>query len=308
MGRRQVQEMLRLMAGGGPVEVASRMSSVKKLSQLAFTAQQFGYDYADVRHAGGRNSVLKMMIVPDPSPQARARAAQNWAQYPNAADGVSLPPMVPEALELLKLRLQFDLTGKLAQKRMGYGVLGATAASLVLAVRAGGETTDFVVAGVVWLVLMAVFAIGFVVTRARNAKFAARLQGLGFVPVTDQDGRVRYLTPAVAGAAGWAGVGAGAAPGVVPGPYGAQPDPASYVQPAASGAYGHPGAPAPYGAQASYGAQATYPAPGPYGAPQAPQAPGPYGAPQAPGPYAPPAYGYAQQPPSPSPQPPHAQG
>ncbi|MFG3102980.1 hypothetical protein ACGFZL_21025 [Streptomyces sp. NPDC048182] len=49
MGKRQIQGMLRLMAGGGPVEVRSRTASVKKLARLAFTAQQFGYEYADVR-------------------------------------------------------------------------------------------------------------------------------------------------------------------------------------------------------------------------------------------------------------------
>lgn len=74
MSKRQMQKMLRLMASGEPVELTSPMASVKKLARLAFVAQQFGYEYADVRQSSGRNGALTMLILPDPSPQARARA------------------------------------------------------------------------------------------------------------------------------------------------------------------------------------------------------------------------------------------
>ncbi|MZG14034.1 hypothetical protein GTY44_11100, partial [Streptomyces sp. SID5914] len=174
MSKRQTQKMLQLMASGEPVQLTSRMSSVKKLAKLAFVAQQFGYEYADVRQSGGNNAALTMLLVPDPSPQARTRAAQNWAQYPNAGDGVSLPPLVPDAFELLKARINFDLTGKNAQKNMGYGALGGTVACVVIAFREGGSSDDFVLSGIIWLVLMVALGLGFLVTRKRNAKFAAR--------------------------------------------------------------------------------------------------------------------------------------
>ncbi|MER7479411.1 hypothetical protein ABTX60_17520 [Streptomyces sp. NPDC126510] len=324
MSKRQTQKMLRLMASGEPVELTSPMASVKKLARLAFVAQQFGYEYADVRQSSGRNGALIMLLVPDPSPQARARAGQNWAQYPNAADGVSLPPLVPDAFELLKARINFDLTGKSAEKRMGYGALGVTVGCVILAFRFGGQSDDFVAAGVVWLLLMAVFGIGFLVTRKRNAKFAARLQAAGFTPVHDENGRLRYLPPgaqqpghgnpfasgpygAVPGQSGPA-VGAPAAYGQqTPGPY-AQPAPGPYAQPGqapypgqpAQAAYGGQPAQAPYGGQPGQApypgqpAQAPYPgqpaqAPYPGQPAQAPYpaqpAPGPYGA-QPPGPYA----------------------
>ncbi|MFD8524745.1 hypothetical protein ACFV2D_32670 [Streptomyces capillispiralis] len=299
MSKRQTQKMLRLMASGEPVELTSAMASVKKLARLAFTAQQFGYEYADVRQGGGNNSQLKMLIVPDHSPQARARAAQNWAQYPNAGDGVSLPPLVPDAFELLKARINFDLTGKSAEKRMGYGALGVSIGSVLFAYQAGGSSDDFVVAAVVWLVVMAILGIGFVVTRKRNAKFAARLQAAGFAPVTDETGRVRYLPPG----------------GQMPG----------HGNPFAGGPYGAPGTVPGYGHQPPQPHQPSMPypqqAPGPY-APQAPAAygtppvPTPYGAPpqppaQAPGPYTPqqpqqPPYGQPAQPPHPQ-QNPHWQ-
>lgn len=303
MSRRQTQKMLRLMASGEPVELTSPMASVKKLARLAFVAQQFGYEYADVRQGGGNNSRLKMLIVPDPSPQARARAAQNWAHYPNAGDGVSVPPLVPDAFELLKARINFDLTGKSAEKRMGYGALGASIGCVLVAYRLGGTSTDFVIAGGIWLALMAVFGIGFVVNRKRNATFAARLRAAGFTPVTDGTGRVRHLPPGgqVPGhgnpfGGGPYGAPAPGTPAPAPG-HGYQPQhpPMPYAQPAAPGPYAQPAPPA-HGtppAQA-YGTPAP---PAPYGTPA--QAPGPYARPQAP--YAPPGppYGQPAQPPGP---------
>ncbi|WP_406352619.1 hypothetical protein [Streptomyces sp. NBC_00658] len=216
------------------------MASVKKLARLAFIAQQFGYEYADVRQGGGRNNALKMIIVPDPGPQAQARAAQNWAQFPQAGDGQSLPPVVPDALELLKARINFDLTGKNAQQRMLYGVLGVTVACVVLAVRTGGDAVAFSVAGALWVLVMAVFGIGFVVTRKRNAKFAARLRAAGFTPMTEEGGRVRYLPPApyaqqVAGQAAGPYAPPPPPPPPAPGPYGQQA-PGSYA-PQTPGSY-----------------------------------------------------------------------
>ncbi|MFC8081249.1 hypothetical protein [Streptomyces sp. NPDC057340] len=308
MSKRQTQKMLELMASGEPVQLTSRMSSVKKLAKLAFVAQQFGYEYADVRQSGGNNAALTMLLVPDPSPQARTRAAQNWAQYPNAGDGVSLPPLVPDAFELLKARINFDLTGKNAQKNMGYGALGATVACVVLAYREGGSSDDFVIAGIIWLVLMVVLGLGFLVTRKRNAKFAARLQAVGFAPLADETGRVRYLPP------GGQLPGHGNPFGTAPGGYG-QPAPGPYAaQPPQQQPYGGP--PQPYAPQAQqpYAPQPAPQAQQPY-APQPPypsqQAPQPYAQPQQP--YAPPQgqqpyppQGHPQQ--NPHWQPQHPQG
>ncbi|MGQ4362681.1 hypothetical protein [Streptomyces sp. SAS_272] len=240
MSKRQMRSMLKSMAGGGPVELTSPLASVKKLARLAFVAQQFGYEYADAGHGGSQGNALKLLIVPDPSPQARARAAQNWAQYPNAHDGFSLPPLVPDAFELLRTRITFDLTGRQAEKRMGYGALGATAGCAVLGIRLGATGADFGVAAAVWVVLMAVCGTGFAVNRRRNAASGARLKAAGFTPVTDATGRLRYLP---------AGVGAGAGAGPGRNPYGAglpaqapaSPPSGPYgAAPAAAPGYGYP--------------------------------------------------------------------
>ncbi|MFJ8191295.1 hypothetical protein ACIQ8D_16200 [Streptomyces sp. NPDC096094] len=295
MSKRQTQKMLRLMASGEPVELTSPMASVKKLAKLAFVAQRFGYEYADVRQGGGSNGSLTMLLVPDPSPQARSRAAQNWAQYPNAGDGVSVPPLVPDALELLKARINFDLTGKSAEKRMGYGALGVTVGCVVLAYRFGGASGDFVVAAIIWLCAMALLGVGFLVTRKRNAKFAARLRSAGFVPVADETGRVRYLAPGgqIPGHGNPFGGGGPAADGAPPYGY---PAPGGYAAPGAPGGYGQP-APGPYAQPQPQ----PYPAQAAYGQPQPPQYP--QQPPQAQQPY-PPQPHPQQQPPHWQPRPP----
>ncbi|MFK4864421.1 hypothetical protein ACI3K4_04240 [Streptomyces sp. CSMPJR101] len=280
MSKRQVQKMLRLIASGQPVELTSPMASVKKLAHLAFVAQQFGYEYLDVKQ-GGRNNALVMLIAPDPSPQARARAAQNWAQYPDAGDGVSVPPLVPDAHELLKARINFDLTGRHVEKRLYWAAAGITGGFFFSALKADMEGDSVFFAVLSWLGLMALLAVGVVVTRKRNAKFAARLTAAGFTPVRDETGRLRYLPASGSGPYGRQAP--AAAPGV-PGGYGQQ-------APAAPGGYGQQ-APAPYAQPA---------APGPYAAPQVPQQPYQPQPPQ--GPYAAPpqqpygqAYGQPQQP------------
>ncbi|MGW7254844.1 hypothetical protein [Streptomyces sp. NPDC054834] len=265
MSKRQVRKMLRLMASGEPVELTNGMASVKRLARLAFYAQQFGYEYADARFTGSRNNVLKLVVVPDHSPQARARAAQNWAQYPSAADGVSLPPVVPDALELLKARIQFDITGKNAEKRMAYGGLGITVGLVLYAARKGGGAFNFAVAGGAWVVFMGIMGIGFLVNRRRNAKFARRLQAAGFLRVTEEGGRVRYLPPGSQSSFG----------GYMPqmGPYASPPVVPPVQQPVQGGPYGTgPYGTGPYDA-GPYGT-------GPYDA--GPYGTGPYGQPRQP--------------------------
>lgn len=303
MSKRQIRQMFRLMAGGQAVQLTSPMASVKKLARLAFIAQQFGYEYADVRQGSGRNNALTMLIVPDPGPQAQARAAQNWAQYPKAGDGVSLPPVVPDALELLKARINFDLTGKSAEKRMGYAAVGLTVGCAALGVRAGGSSGAFTVAGILWAVLMVVLGIGLVVTRKRNAKFAALLRAAGFAPVTEEGGRVRYLPPT----AGYGGQSAGPygpyAPyagqaalyaAQTPAPYSGQVPQAQAQPPYAVQAPQAPYAGQVFQAQAQAPVQAPYagqaPAPYPGQASQAPYA----GQPPYAGPVQAPAQGHAQ--------------
>ncbi|WP_436740384.1 hypothetical protein [Streptomyces sp. BBFR102] len=273
VSKKQVRKMFELMGHGQPIVLTSPMASVKKLAKLACTAQQFGYEYIDVRQGGGRSSALQMYLAPDPSPAARQRAAANWQQYPKAGDDGPLPPYPADMFELLKARINFDLTGRMTEpNRLVMAGLGVTVASGVMALR------DMPLTGVAifWVLGMAVLGISVMVQRQRNVKFAAYLERLGFLRVTDGEGRARYLPPGTQ--TGW---GAPQAAPYAPPP---QPAPYGYPQP------GQPQQqPAPYG-------QAAPQQPGPYGHPQqglppqhqpepgqwpqqAPQQPGPYGQP-----------------------------
>ncbi|MGC0331658.1 hypothetical protein RKD23_004648 [Streptomyces sp. SAI-170] len=275
MKKRQVRKMLGQMATGQPVTVRSPMASVKKLARFAYVAQQFGYEYADVRQGGQHNSEYTMLLVPDHSPQGRARAAQNWAQYPNAGDGVSLPPLVPNAVDLLKARIKFDISGRHAEKqRIRLAAIGIPLACVGLVFELGTDTTAFVVAGVLCAAGLGLLPLGLAYSRRDNARQAALLQAAGFTQVRDETGRLRYVPPGGQLPGHGNPFAGGTAPGVPPQtPYA-------------------PGVSQPYAA----GPHAVGPhAVGPHAV--GPQAPGPH----APGPYTPGPYGPVP------PQPQHSQ-
>jgi hypothetical protein len=198
VAERYVRKMLRQMANGDDsVEVYISAATMKKYTRAAFIAEQFGYAYADIWQGGGaQGHGYVMLLVPDPRPQARARAAENWAQYPDAVHGGALPPLVPEAVELLKARMTFDIAAMYTEKQL---VLLTAAAALPLAVPLGftfSTGADAVALAVmVWAAVMALVPVGFAVNRHHKAKSAALLQAAGFRPVTDQRGRRRYVPP-----------------------------------------------------------------------------------------------------------------
>ncbi|WP_129840230.1 hypothetical protein [Streptomyces sp. RFCAC02] len=194
---RYASKMLRQMESGEPVKVDLTFATMTRLTRLAFIAEQFGYEYADVWQGGGpQGNGYVMLIVPDPSPEARARAELNRAQYPDAANGGALPPLVPEAVALLKARLTFDITARLTETQMVL-ISGFTLLLLVLPLGFGlREGTDaLVLAGAIWAVLMLLIPVGIAVNRHYKAKYAAILQAAGFRPVTDPNGRLRYVPP-----------------------------------------------------------------------------------------------------------------
>ncbi|MBD0422077.1 hypothetical protein H0H10_23475 [Streptomyces sp. TRM S81-3] len=197
MSDRHVRKMLRRTASGEPFEVAPAIATLRKLARLAFIAQQFGYEYADIRQGGGpQGNGFVMLLVPDPRPQARARAARNRAQYPDASDGGALPPLVPEEVELLKARITFDITTRYTDRqRIVLTGVGAVPLAVPIGFQLGTGATAVVLAGAVWAALMALLPVGFAVNRRYRAKYAALLQAAGFTPVTDGRGRLRYLPP-----------------------------------------------------------------------------------------------------------------
>jgi hypothetical protein len=186
--------MLRKMAGGEPVQIIISMTTMKGLSRLAFIAEQFGYEYADLQQTGDNRFAL--LIVPDPSPQAQERAARNRARYPDASDGVSLPPVVPDAIELLKARMVVDLGSQFTDRlRMAIAVFVLTVFAGAIGFKLRAYTSAVVIVGIVWAALMALLPVMLAYSRRYRAKYAARLQAAGFTPVTDRNGRLRYVPP-----------------------------------------------------------------------------------------------------------------
>lgn len=137
-----------------------------------------------------------MRIGPDHRPEARARAQENHARYPDARDGGPLPQVAPEAVELIKTRILFDFAHERSPKQAAWlGVGGFTAAAVVLWLRLGADRDALVAGGVVWVVTMALLPVLLALGRRSEAKAAAALEAAGFRVVTDQNGRPRYLPP-----------------------------------------------------------------------------------------------------------------
>ncbi|MFE9459733.1 hypothetical protein [Streptomyces californicus] len=188
------QKMLRLMASGEPVKLTLSMTTMKRLTRLAFIAQQFGYAYADLRQGSG---AMVMWLVPDPGPQARALAAENRARYPHAGDGGPLPPLEPGALELLKARMTLDLKRQYSTKqRLALMAVLLTTGALSLGCEFGRDTFGVItIAGVFLAATAALLPVGFAISRRSVVKYTARLEAAGFTPVTDRNGRLRYVPP-----------------------------------------------------------------------------------------------------------------
>ncbi|MFJ4283686.1 hypothetical protein [Streptomyces massasporeus] len=197
MSDKHVRKMLRRMESGEPVEVAPSMATMKRLTRLAFIAQQFGYEYADVRQGGGaQGDGYVLLIVPDPSPEARARAERNRAAYPDAGEGGALPPLDPGAIELLKARITFDITAKYTDRqRILLAGVGAVPLAVMAGFGLGSGITAVVVTVAVWAAVMALLPVGLAFNRRYRARYAALLEAAGFTSVSDQAGRLRYVPP-----------------------------------------------------------------------------------------------------------------
>ncbi|MEU5508218.1 hypothetical protein ACFTZ8_10970 [Streptomyces fungicidicus] len=196
MSGRRMRKMLRRMESGEPVRVTGPTTT--GLARLAAMAEQFGYAYAETRQGGGpQGNQYMIVIVPDPDPGARARAARNRARYPRAADGGELPRLEPEAVELLKARVTFDITTMYTNGQLILlAGVGAVPPALALGLAIGADVTAVtVLTCVLWAAMMTLVPLGLAVNRRYRARYAAILRNAGFPPFTDEGGRLRHLPP-----------------------------------------------------------------------------------------------------------------
>lgn len=197
MRKKRVRELLQSMASGEPVTLRLSAFTFKSMSQLALVAEQFGYVYMDL-HMSSEGQHFTMLLLPDRSEHAQARAAANWARYPHAADGHSLPPDEPEVRELLKARMLTDLKRQYSTRRRAVILLiPALTATVGLWSEFGAEnrTFGFVIAGSAFCVFSALILLGIAYTRRDSTKYTRRLEAAGFTAVTDRNGRRRYYPP-----------------------------------------------------------------------------------------------------------------
>ncbi|MET9427194.1 hypothetical protein [Streptomyces sp. NPDC003036] len=107
-----------------------------------------------------------------------------------------MPPLMPDAVELLRARITYDLAARCSEKQLRViASVGFTAASVGLCFQLGADTTAALIAGIAWVALMGLVPVLVVGNRRYRAKYAARLRACGFTPVTDQSGRLRYVPP-----------------------------------------------------------------------------------------------------------------
>jgi hypothetical protein len=188
MDQRHIRQLLRRMADGEPVSAGAGIFG-QAFAPVVFYARQFGYTYTDI--TAGRKQLL-IQLVPDPSPQARARAAENWARYPDAATGGELPPPDPDAMALIKAQGYFVMDLPISEgMRIGLLVFLVSFVSMAIATRFGLGT-----GAVVWVGAMALVAVGVLFNRRSRARNSALLDAAGFTLTTDPTGRRRYLPPA----------------------------------------------------------------------------------------------------------------
>lgn len=188
---------MRSMATGDPVTLHLSSITFKGMTQLALVAEQFGYVYMDL-HISSDGRSFTMLLLPDGSEHARARAEANWARYPHAADGRSLPPDEPEARELLRARMITDLGRQHSTRhRVLMALVPALTATLGLwfEFRPENRTAGLALAGGSLFLFSALILWGIAYTRRGSTKYTRQLEAAGFTAVTDRNGRRRYYPP-----------------------------------------------------------------------------------------------------------------
>ncbi|MEU9337368.1 hypothetical protein AB0D49_30115 [Streptomyces sp. NPDC048290] len=192
MRKRLVKRMFREMAEGRPVHLPIRFAGFRTMARLACLAEQFGYRYAD---ASQGHEVLYLRLLPDHSPQGRALAAAHHARYPAAASGGPLPPLAPEDVELLRMRISWDLrTAMSGRVRIVLSSVFLVPVTAAIMYRFRDDSTVVTVAALCGATLLGLVLLLVLQVEPRlQARHKARMRAAGLEPVTDAEGRLRYV-------------------------------------------------------------------------------------------------------------------
>ncbi|MQA95508.1 MAG: hypothetical protein GEV11_12965 [Streptosporangiales bacterium] len=211
MRYRQVQRLFREMSDGEEVRLSARR--IGRIAPLVYLAERYGYAYDDARETGGRSRSVRVTLVRDTGPAGRAREAEARERFPyGGIPGEALPglraaafgrlrplPRIRGELALIEARIGYDVTGRL-------GVLGPVVAAVLTTAgavagvefarqRPPGETAPVWLIVAMWATIVLLLAAMVALNRWRHARYERRLRHAGYVPVSGEDGRIRYRRP-----------------------------------------------------------------------------------------------------------------
>ncbi|MFC0843693.1 hypothetical protein ACFH04_08165 [Streptomyces noboritoensis] len=192
-----MRQLLRSMASGEPVKLRLSGYTFKGMTRLALVAEQFGYVYMDL-HQDFEDQCAIMLLLPDRSEHAQARAAANWARYPHATDGRSLPPDEPEVRELLKARMITDLNRQYSTRHRALVLLIPSLAGtweLWSEFKPENRTFALLLAGGFFVLSSSLIILRIALAQRGSTKYTRRLEAAGYTAVTDRNGRRRYYPP-----------------------------------------------------------------------------------------------------------------
>ncbi|MEV6649434.1 hypothetical protein [Streptomyces sp. NPDC051219] len=197
---RQIAGLLRQVASKDVVVLTHPFSVASRLAALAYVAEQYGFAYVEARRDEANKQAMNVYLYRDPSPEARQREVATISRYPQAGNGGPVPGMRPgtlkpdagarEAVARLKDRIGFDVLGDGLEKGPKRFVGGMFALVVLMTLLDGKYILAKLVGGVA---LGAALAGLFRLSALRRGRMEQRLLDAGFVPVSDQYGRRRFL-------------------------------------------------------------------------------------------------------------------
>ncbi|MDX2675666.1 hypothetical protein [Streptomyces soliscabiei] len=198
---RHITSLMRQISTRNAIELVHPFAELQTFGALVYIAECYGFRYESVRLVG-KQRILHVQLVRDPSPWARQRAAANSAAFPDPGPGRPVPGMylgsltpVPEAqpdVDLITALIRHDALGAAANRRLLQFIgWGSAVLFLLMAVLTGVYAMLLPLA-----VLMPAFMLGTLrVNTSRRAKLAQQLTAAGCTPVRDAAGSERYVRP-----------------------------------------------------------------------------------------------------------------
>ncbi|MGW0823027.1 hypothetical protein [Streptomyces sp. NPDC002845] len=169
----------------------SPWNSKRKFAAYAYIAEQYGYLYAGLEPTLSGSARPVFLFRRDSSPEARERAAATRAQYPSAPRGGPTPGMKPvasglrplpetrPAVDLLRARIEVDLSGDVQRKRTLPFLFIAPILIVIALAKVGFTAKSMTVGACVWLAVFGLYFLGMRMARRRYTKYSQILEAAG---------------------------------------------------------------------------------------------------------------------------------